>query len=103
MPTQSDTVIHVRAPADLVRRLDEIAQVTDRTRNYVARRLLEHSVTGADRLKALQAISAAELEQFEAAVGERERGPNPGNVIAESSADGHRRLAALAEIAKGSK
>jgi predicted transcriptional regulator len=104
MPTQpdTDTVIHVRAPADLVRRLDNIARDTDRTRNYIARKLLEQSLTGADRLRALEAVAAEGLDAY-AAEHARERGPNASEIIAASCADGRARLDALDKIAKGTK
>jgi predicted transcriptional regulator len=100
MPTHSDTdtVIHVRAPADLVRRLDDIARGTDRTRNYIARKLLENSLTGADRLRALEAVAAEGLDAY-AAEHARPKAPNATEVIAASSTEGFARLRALNEIA----
>jgi predicted transcriptional regulator len=97
MPTQSDSILHVRAPADLVRRIDDIARDTDRSRNYVARKLLEKSLTGADRVAALGAISAAEVA---AANAPRERTPNASELIAESCTDGRARLDGLSTIAR---
>ena len=97
MPTQSDSILHVRAPADLVRRIDDIARDTDRSRNYVARKLLEKSLTGADRVAALGAISAAEVA---AANAPRPRAPNASELIAESCTDGRARLDGLSTIAR---
>src|ERR1700678_2640134 len=102
MPTQSDSILHVRAPADLVRRIDDIAQSTDRSRNYVARKLLENSLTAADRVAALNEVAAANLEKYNADHA-RERGPNASEVIGESSVEGHRRVDALQKIAAGTR
>jgi|ERR1700733_5531421 predicted transcriptional regulator len=101
MPTQSDSILHVRAPADLVRRIDDIAQSTDRSRNYVARKLLENSLTAADRVAALNEVAAANLEKYNADHA-RERGPNPGQVIADASTAGHEALRAHQKIAERS-
>jgi predicted transcriptional regulator len=103
MTTQSDTVIHVRAPADLVRRLDDIAQATDRSRHYVARKLLESSLTGADRLAALQAIADAGLEENATERAARPRAPNATQVISENSSAGHDAARAHQKIARGGK
>ena len=89
-------------PTKLTKEIGQIARQSERSRSYVVRKLLESALTGTDRLAALTAIAAAELED-EAANRQHERGPNSGQIIADSSADGHRRLAALGEIAKGSK
>jgi predicted transcriptional regulator len=102
MPTQSDTVIHVRAGADLVRRIDDIAQAADRTRHYVARKLLERALTGEDRLHALEEIAAAGLEEF-AANSNRPRAPNATEVIAAASTAGHAALLAHQRIAAGNR
>jgi predicted transcriptional regulator len=102
MPTQTDTVIHVRAPADLVRRIDNIAAATDRSRHYVARKLLENSLTGEDRLAALQAIADAELEAS-AAARTREKAPNATQVISENSTAGHNAVRAHQAIAAGGR
>lgn len=102
MATQSDSILHVRAPADLVRRIDDIARETDRSRNYIARKLLENSLAGPDRVAALNEVAAAGLEEY-AANAKRDRPPNPGQVIAEASADGHARLNALQKIAAGNR
>jgi predicted transcriptional regulator len=99
MPTQSDTVIHVRAGADLVRRLDDIAQATDRTRHYVARKLLEQSLTGADRLAALQAIADAGLEEY-TENSRPKRGPSATAVISAASTAGHEAVRAHQKIAR---
>jgi predicted transcriptional regulator len=102
MPTQSDTVIHLRAPADLVRRIDDIAQATERTRNYVARKLLENSLTGADRLHALEEIAAAGSAEY-AAAHARPRAPSATQVISENSIAGHEAVRAHQKIARGGK
>jgi len=98
MATQSDAVLHVRASSDIVRRIDDIARATDRSRNYVAKKLLENSLTAQDRADALDAIAALEVE---AATKPRERGPNASAVISESCADGRARLDGLSKIANG--
>jgi predicted transcriptional regulator len=100
MPTHNDTVLHVRAGADLVRRIDDIAQATDRSRHYVARKLLENSLTGEDRLAALQAIADAELE---AHVATRPRAPNATQVVAENSTSGHAAVLTHQKIAQGTR
>jgi hypothetical protein len=64
------------------------------------RELLEHSLTGADRLKALEEIAADGLRAY-ADAASAPRGPNATEVIAESCADGRARLDALQKIATG--
>jgi predicted transcriptional regulator len=100
MPTHNDTVLHVRAGADLVRRIDDIAQATDRSRHYVARKLLENSLTGEDRLAALQAIADAELE---AHVATRPRAPNATAIAAAGSTAGHDAVRVHQKIAAGNR
>ncbi|MGO9039042.1 MAG: hypothetical protein ACLPV2_16245 [Steroidobacteraceae bacterium] len=89
-------------PAPLIKALDDEAQAQDRPRSYIARKLLEKALSGADRLAALQAISAAELEAA-AADGDRERAPNASEIISQSCADGRARLDALQKIASGNR
>jgi predicted transcriptional regulator len=103
MPTQTDTVLHLRAGADLVRRIDNIAAATDRSRHYIACKLLEQSLTAPDRLHALEEIAAAGLEANAAERAACVRGPNPGEIISESSTDGHARLNAMQKIAAGNR
>jgi predicted transcriptional regulator len=103
MPTQNDTVLHVRAGADLVRRIDDIAQATDRSRHYVARKLLEQSLTGEDRLAALQAIADAGLEANAAERASRPRAPNATQDISENSIAGHNAARAHQKIAAGNR
>jgi predicted transcriptional regulator len=100
MPTQPDTVIHVRASADLARRLDDFAGSIERTRNFVARKLLENALTAENRVAALQAISDAGRAEY-AANATRADAPNATEIIAASSTEGHARLRALNEIARG--
>jgi hypothetical protein len=61
-----------------------------------------YSLPAEDRLKALEEIAAEGLREDDAA-HVRERGPNPGQLIGEASADGHRVLAAMGKIAKGGR
>jgi predicted transcriptional regulator len=96
------TNICVYLPEHLAKEIDKAAAADDRSRSAYIRRTLERAVTGHDRLAALEEIAAEGLEDYAANVT-RERGPNPGQVIAESSTDGHRRLEALEKIAKGAK
>jgi hypothetical protein len=67
------------------------------------RKLLEQSLTGEDRLHALEEIAAAGLAENAAKRAMRPRAPNATEVIAESCVEGRRRLDALSEIAKGAK
>ncbi|MGO9992860.1 MAG: hypothetical protein ACLPTF_10175 [Steroidobacteraceae bacterium] len=83
-------------PGPLLKALDEEAQAQDRPRSYVARKLLERALTGQERLAALEALAAAELE---AANVERVPGPNASEVIAAASAEGRAMLAAHEKIA----
>jgi predicted transcriptional regulator len=91
----------VALPSELTARIDSVARQSDRSRSYVVRKLLENALTGADRLRALEEIAAAGVEENAAKRAYRVRGPNPGQVIAESATDGHARLAAMGKIAKG--
>jgi predicted transcriptional regulator len=93
----------VALPSELTARIDSVARQSDRSRSYVVRKLLENALTGEDRLRALEAIAAAGLEANAAERAARVRGPNPGEVIAESSADGHARLNAMKKIAAGNR
>jgi hypothetical protein len=97
---QATQVFYIRAPADLVRELDNAAERDDRTRSAQAVHLLRHALTGKERLAALEAISAAGLERYDAEHA-RERAPNATAVISEASAEGcqpmldaHRAIAA---------
>lgn len=89
-------------PEELHARVDAVARESERSRSYVVRKLLEQSLTGADRLTALQAIADQGLAEYDQSHS-RERGPNPGEVIAASAEDGHARLRALNKIAKAGK
>jgi predicted transcriptional regulator len=93
----------VALPSELTARIDSVARQSDRSRSYVVRKLLENALTGEDRLRALEAIAAAGLEANAAEREARVRGPNPGEVIAESSTDGHARLNAMKKIAAGNR
>jgi predicted transcriptional regulator len=81
---------------ELTDRIDQVARDSERSRSYVVRKLLENSLTGADRLRALESIAATELE---ASNTPRERAPNASALIAESCPDGRARLEALKKIA----
>jgi len=87
-------------PGPLIKALDEKALAQDRPRSYIARKLLEKALSGADRLAALQEIAAAELE---AANVERVPAPNASEVIAAASAEGRAMLAAHEKIAAFSR
>jgi predicted transcriptional regulator len=92
-------ITSVSLPTGLTDRLDQVARDSERSRSFVVRKLLEHALTGQERLDALQAIADAGLEENAAERAARVRGPHPGEVIAESSADGHARLNAMKKIA----
>jgi predicted transcriptional regulator len=96
-------ITSVSLPDSLTERIDSVARQSDRSRSYVVRKLLEQSLTGEDRLRALEEIAAAGLEANAAERAARVRGPNPGQVIAESSTDGHARLNAMKKIAAGNR
>jgi predicted transcriptional regulator len=96
-------ITSVSLPDSLTDRIDEVARQSERSRSFVVRKLLEQSLTAPDRLHALEEIAAAGLEANAAERAYRVRGPNPGEIIAESSTDGHARLAAMGKIAKGGK
>jgi predicted transcriptional regulator len=95
-------ITSVALPSDLTDDIDQVADDFERSRSFVVRRLLEHSLTGAQRLAALKAVSDEGLREY-AANARRERPRNPGEIIAASSAEGHARLRAHNEIAKGAK
>jgi predicted transcriptional regulator len=90
----------VNLPEELTDRIDHVARASERSRSFVVRKLLEQSLTAADRLAALEAIADAGLEEANAP---RERVSNATEVISESCVEGRRRLDALGEIAKGGK
>jgi predicted transcriptional regulator len=96
-------ITSVSLPDSLTERIDSVARQSDRSRSYVVRKLLEQSLTGEDRLRALEEIAAAGLEANAAERAARVRGPNPGEIIAESATDGHDRLRALNRIAAGNR
>lgn len=95
-------ITSVSLPTELTDRIDQVARDSERSRSFVVRKLLERSLTGKERLAALEEIAAQGLEEY-AAKHAREPGQNPGEIIAESSTDGHRRLDAMQKIAKGGK
>jgi predicted transcriptional regulator len=96
-------ITSVSLPIALTDQLDQVARQSDRSRSYVVRKLLENALTGEDRLHALEEIAAAGLEENAAERAYRVRGPNPGQVISESSTDGHARLNAMKKIAAGNR
>lgn len=89
-------------PGPLLKALDQEAQAQDRPRSYVVRKLLERSLTGTERMAALDAVAAEGLREFSDAAN-APRTPGGNEVIAspESCADGRGRLAALQKIAAG--
>jgi predicted transcriptional regulator len=89
-------------PSDLRDKIDQVARDSERSRSFVVRKLLERSLTGADRLAALEAIAADGLQAYADAASATRR-PNATEIIAESCADGPGRLAALEKIAAGRK
>jgi predicted transcriptional regulator len=96
-------ITSVSLPTGLTDRLDQVARDSERSRSYVVRKLLENALTGDDRLRALEELAAAGLEANAAERAARVRGPNPGEIIAESSTDGHARLNAMKKIAAGNR
>jgi predicted transcriptional regulator len=90
----------VNLPDELHDRIDQVARDSERSRSFVVRKLLEHSLNAQDRLATLQAIADAELEDGNAS---RPLAPNATAVISGSCIEGHRRLAALGEIAAGNR
>jgi predicted transcriptional regulator len=95
-------ITSVALPAELAERIDQAARHADRSRSWIIRNLLERSLTGAQRLEALEAIADAGLADY-AANATPEQAPNASEVIAESCADGRARLDALQKIAAGKK
>jgi predicted transcriptional regulator len=96
-------ITSVSLPDSLTDRIDEVARQSERSRSFVVRKLLEQSLTGEDRLHALEEIAAAGLEANAAERAACVRGPNPGEIISESSTDGHARLNAMQKIAAGNR
>jgi predicted transcriptional regulator len=90
----------VNLPEELQDRIDEVARHSDRSRSSVIRILLERSLTGADRMTALDAVAAQGLREF-ADAGKAPRARSATELIGskESCADGAGRLAALEKIA----
>jgi predicted transcriptional regulator len=86
--------LSIQLKPETVAQIDQSAQRDGRPRSQYIRRILERALTGEERLKALQAIAAAELE---AANVERVPAPNASEVIAAASADGSRALLAAHE------
>lgn len=101
MARSTATVSLTLRPAT-VAAVDAAAQAERRSRSQFIDLMLERAlaITGADRLRDLEAIAATELE---AANAPRQRSVNATSVISENSADGHRRLSALETIAKGTR
>lgn len=90
-------ITSVALPDELTDRIDRVARDSERSRSFVVRKLLEQSLTGADRLAALEAISAEGLREYDAN-SKRERAPNASEIMAESSTEGHERLATMQRI-----
>jgi metal-responsive CopG/Arc/MetJ family transcriptional regulator len=99
---KNSALVTVTLPREILDQVDAAAQKERRTRSNFIRTALERSLTGKDRLAALQAIADTGLEDY-AADGNRERRPNATAVIADSCVEGRHRLAALDSIAKGPK
>lgn len=96
-------ITSVSLPDELTDRIDQVARDSERSRSFVVRKLLEHSLTATERMAALDAAAAEGLREFaDGANAPRER-LNATEVIAspESCADGRGRLAALEKIAAG--
>jgi predicted transcriptional regulator len=93
-------ITSVSLPYELTDRIDQVARESERSRSWLIRKMLERALSGADRLAALEAIAAAELEAENVP---REKGPNATAIISESCVEGRRRLDALSEIAAGNQ
>jgi predicted transcriptional regulator len=89
-------------PSDLTDKIDQVAIASERSRSFVVRKLLERSLTGQDRMAALQAVADAGLEAY-ADAASATRAPNATEIIAESCADGRARQDALQKIAAGNR
>jgi hypothetical protein len=100
---RSTTDVCLTLRPSTVQALDAAAQAARRSRSQTVDMLLSNALTGEDRLRALEEIAAAGLEASAAERAYRVRGPNPGQVIAESSTDGHDRLRALNRIAAANR
>ena len=98
---RNSQLVTVSLPPEVLEQIDAAAQRERRTRSNFIRTALERSLTGEGRMAALQAIADAGLA--DAANATQERAPNPSQVVAESSADGHARLNALQKIAAGNR
>ena len=85
-------------PGPLLKALEAAAQAQDRPRSYIVRKLLERSLTGQDRLTALEEVAAAGLEQY--AAEHAPRVPVPNRV---TSAEGNARIAEFTQIAERNK
>ena len=95
-------ITSVALPDDLTDKIDQVARDSERSRSFVIRKMLEQSLTGEDRLKALEAIADAGLETY-AQSHARELPANATAVIAQDSVEGHRRIGAMNKIATGHK
>src|ERR1700679_1312359 len=93
-------ITSVSLPIALTDQLDQVARQSDRSRSYVVRKLLENALTGADRLRALEEIAAAGVEENAAERASRPRAPNATQVISENSIAGHDAVRAHQKIAK---
>jgi hypothetical protein len=100
---RSTTDVCLTLRPSTVQALDAAAQAARRSRSQTVDMLLSNALTGEDRLRALEAIADAGLEENAAERAARVRGPHPGEVIAESSTDGHARLNAMKKIAAGNR
>ena len=89
-------------PTDLTDKIDQVARDSERSRSFVVRKLLEHSLTATERMAALDAVASEGLREF-ADSANAPRALNATEVMAAESscANGHTRLATLRKIAAG--
>jgi metal-responsive CopG/Arc/MetJ family transcriptional regulator len=100
---KNSALVTVSLPRAVLDQVDAAAQKERRTRSNFIRTALERSLTGADRLAALQEIAAAGLEEYAADHAPRERPANPAQIVAEASTEGQRMLDAHRAIAAGNR
>jgi predicted transcriptional regulator len=90
----------VNLPEELTSRIDEVARDSERSRSFIIRKLLEHSLTAETRMAALDAVAEQGLAEY---AKPRKPAPNASELIAESCGDGRARLDALQRIGGGVK
>ncbi len=94
-------ITSVALPIDLTGKIDELARQSERSRSFVIRKLLEHSLTAEERMAALKAIAEYGLEDY--ANTAHERAPNPAAIVAAASTEGKAMLTAHEKIASGNR